>query len=510
MRLNIGHFLARRAYLQPDKVGLIADDRRLTFHQMNGRANRLARAMVAQGIRPGDRVAVLLRNCIEYYDIYYGLARIGAVMCGINWRLARPEVTFILADSGARLFIFDQEFAGHLSAIETEVATLEDVIVVGPTSAGLKLRYDDLVADCSEAELAPIGGDDDPLILMYTSGTTGRPKGALLTHRQMFWCSATVIYTLDHRHEDINLLPLPMYHIGGMSFVTIYVHLGATVVLLREWDTARVLALVEQEGINHFMAVPTMLDSILNHPDLERYDLRSLRWLLASAAPVPARLIQAYEARGIVVLQSYGMTETAGPATVTPGDQAIARAGSAGLPFFHTEIRLVDPEGQDVPAGQVGEIWIRGDHLIRGYWQNETATQAAFVDGWFRSGDLARRDAAGYLYIVDRMKDMIISGGENVYPAELEKFLYAHPRLAEVAVIGLPDATWGEIVCAVVVLREGETITLSELQAYCDGHIARFKIPRRLVVLDTALPRNPTGKLLKPLLREQVQAQLEL
>jgi fatty-acyl-CoA synthase len=509
MGVNIGAFLARRAQFQPDKVGLISGDQRLTFDDMNRRANQAARAFAANGVSRGDRVAVLLRNSVEYYDFYFGLARLGAVLVGVNWRLARPEVHYILENSGAKLLFYNAEFGASAGGQLDELTNLQEEVVVGAAAGEGTRTYDGFISGFSDAPLEVVGGDDDPLLLIYTSGTTGLPKGALLTHNQMFWCSTTISHTLDHRQTDVNLLPLPMYHVGGMSFVTTYVHIGSTVVLISAWDTQRVLSLIEREKINHFMAVPSMLKGLLNCPEFDQRDLSSLRWLLASAAPVPIDLIRAYYERGILVLQSYGLSETAGPATVTPKDMAIEKIGSAGLPFFHTEVRLVGLNGEDVRPGDVGEIWIRGPHVISGYWYNEAATRAAMSDGWFRSGDLATQDEDGYITIVDRKKDMIISGGENIYPAELERFLFSHPKLAEVAIIGMTDDQWGETVCAVVVLRDGETLTLDELRAFCDGQIARYKIPRKLIVRKEPLPVNSTGKLLKAELRRQLSEQTE-
>ena len=507
--VNIGAFLTRRAYLEPDKVGLISGDQRLTFSDLNRRANRTARALAANGVSRGDRVALLLRNSIEYYEFYFAVAKLGAILTGINWRLAYPEVRFILENCGAKLFFYAEEFSESARGQADGLAELHEEIVVGTTESRDTRHYHDFVAGFSDAPLEAVGGDDDPLVLMYTSGTTGQPKGALLTHNQMFWCSATISYTLDHRQTDVNLLPLPMYHVGGISFVTTYVHIGSTVVLIPTWDIHQALSLIEREKINHFMAVPAMLNGLLNCPELDTYDLSSLRWLLASAAPIPPKLLRAYHERGILVLQSYGLTETAGPATVTPNDMAIQKIGSAGLPFFHTEVRLVDSAGKDVRPGTVGEIWIRGPHIISSYWRNEAATHAAITDGWLRSGDLATQDEDGYITIVDRQKDVIISGGENIYPAELERFLYTHSKLAEVAVVGMPDEKWGETVCAVVVLREGETLTLDELRAYCEGQIARYKMPRKLIIRKESLPVNPTGKLLKRELRRQLLDQME-
>jgi acyl-CoA synthetase (AMP-forming)/AMP-acid ligase II len=505
MMLNIGDFLARRALLEPNKVGLISLDKRYTFNELNRRANRLARALSANGIGQGDRVAILLRNGVEYYDFCFGVARLGAILTAVNWRLTHLEVNFILDDCGAKLFFYDEEFGEAASGQNNNLPELEETIVVGSSGTNDVRTYEDFFSGINDSPFIAVGGDDDPLMLMYTSGTSGRPKGALLSHNHLFWCSSTVTHTLDHRQSDVNFLPLPLYHIGGICYVTIFVHLGSTAILIPAWDTHQALSLIAQEKINHFMAVPTMLDGILNYPDLDQYDLSSLRWLLACAAPVPPDLIRSFFDRGILVLQSYGLTETAGPATVTPKDMAIEKIGTAGLPFFHTEVRVVGTNDEDVRPGDVGEVWIRGPHVISSYWRNETATRNAMVNDWFRSGDLATKDEDGYLTIVDRKQDMIISGGENIYPAELERFLYSHPKLEQIAVIGMADEKWGETVCAVIVLHEGESLTLDELQSYCDGQISRYKIPRRLIIRKEALPRNPTGKLLKGELRCQIQ-----
>jgi acyl-CoA synthetase (AMP-forming)/AMP-acid ligase II len=503
--VNIGQFLARRALLEPSHLGLVAGEARLTYAQLNGRANKLANAALALGLRRGDRVALLLRNSVEYYDAYFGLAKLGILLCGINWRLAAPEVAYILANSGARLLIYGQEFADTVAQAQRP-AGLEHLVIAGEPDGLAQQTYAVLTSNSSDAEPEAQAGSDDPLVLMYTSGTTGRPKGAVLTHQQMFWSSATVVFTMDLRQGDVMLLPIPLYHIGGLCFITVLVHRGASGVLLPAWDAGEALRLVEAEGVNHFMGVPTMLGAMLEHPNFASTDRRSLRWLLASAAPVPPDLIRAYAASGVTLLQSFGLTETAGPATVLSGEMALAKVGSAGLPYFHTQVKVVDEVGGEVPPGELGEIWIRGPHVIAGYWQNPAANAAAFVDGWFRSGDIGRRDAEGYLYVVDRKKDMIISGGENIYPAEIENVLFAHPALAEVAVIGLPDPVWGETVCAVVVPRDAAAPpALEDLRAFCEGKLARFKLPRRLIVRRQPLPRNPTGKLLKSRLRDLLQ-----
>jgi fatty-acyl-CoA synthase len=319
----------------------------------------------------------------------------------------------------------------------------------------------------------------------------------------MFWVSTTIAFTHDYRHGDVHLLPVPMFHVGGMSFATIFVHRGATLAPLPAWDPAAVLALIARERVNHFFAVPAMLRGLLDIPNFARADIASLRWILSGGAPVPVDLVEAFAEHGIPVLQTYGATETAGPATAVDVAHASSKAGSIGQPYFHTEVRIADARGREVEPNIVGELQIRGPHLMSGYWRDDTATAEAFVDGWFKTGDLGRRDADGYIYLVDRAKDMIITGGENVYSAEVETVLAKYPSIAEVAVVGIPDPKWGEAVCAVVVARAPmEPPTLVALRAFCEGKIARYKMPVRLVIRTDALPRNATGKVMKSGIRD--------
>ena len=498
MDIDIGRFLAKRAWLDGGRPALIADGRRLSFAELNAAANRAARALQAQGVRRGDRVAVLLRNGVDYVALYYAAAKLGAILCGINWRLAAPEIGFILADSEPKLLVYDMDFAATVDALPRHEIP---IFAAGAETKG-RPSFDTLLAAAAEDEPAVGAGADDALVLVYTSGTTGRPKGAVLTHRQMFWVSTTMAATHDYKQGDVNLVPTPLFHVGGLSFATLFVHMGATLALPRVWEPRAILRLIADEKVNHFFAVSAMLRSLLEHPDLPKANLASLRWILCGGAPVPPALIAAFAERDVPVLQTYGATETAGPATAVDRDHALAKAGSAGLPYFHTDLRIVGKNGAAVPAGEIGEIQVRAPHLFAGYWRNPEATAAAFDGDWLKTGDLGRRDADGYLYIVDRAKDVVISGGENIYPAEIEAVLAAHPGIAEVAVVGLPDAEWGEVPCAVVVAKPGAAITLESLRAFCADKLARFKLPRRLQLSAAPLPRNATGKLLKAEIRK--------
>ena len=500
MDINIGRFLATRARLDGGRPALIAGERRLTFAELDREACRAANVLSEHGVGAGDRVAVLLRNGVDYIALYYAAAKLGAILCGINWRLAAPEVDFILGDGEPKLLIHDAEFAPTIEALGRRGFPVYDA---GAEDRG---SYRALLRDAADREPAGVAefGAADPdaaLVLVYTSGTTGRPKGAVLTHRQMFWASATMAASHDYKRGDVNLVPTPLFHVGGLSFATLFVHMGATLLLPRAWDPGSVLRLIAAERANHFFAVPAMLRSLLDHPDFGAADLASLRWILCGGAPVPAGLIAAFGRRGVAVQQTYGATETAGPATLVDLDHVASKPGSAGLPYVHTDLRVVDKSGRELPAGEIGEVQIRAPHVFAGYWRNAEATRAAFAGDWLKTGDLGRRGGDGYLYIVDRAKDVIISGGENVYPAEIEAVLREHPGISEVAVVGVPDGDWGEVPCAVIVPVPGRILTLEDIQKFCAGKLARYKLPRRLALNTQPLPRNAAGKLLKQAIR---------
>jgi acyl-CoA synthetase (AMP-forming)/AMP-acid ligase II len=345
------------------------------------------------------------------------------------------------------------------------------------------------------------GGDDDTLTILYTSGTTGRPKGAQLSHSYYFWSSVNLMATVGEQVGDSSLVALPLFHIGALSGPPWFVYQGTKTVLLRSLDPKRFLELLGEEKISGFGSVPALLDFLKLVPDFEKYDWSSVKIILVYAAPVPVTLIREYEAAGIEVRQLYGLTEC-NTGTVLAAEDALSKVGSCGKPFFHTEVRLVDENGRDLGPEQKGEVLLRAPNTMRGYWNRPEDTAAAIKDGWLHTGDIGKMDEDGYLYILDRKKDMIISGGENVYPAEIEDSLRRHPKVVDVGVIGFPHEKWGEAVKAILVLKEGEELTEEALIEWCQGKIGRFKIPKKVVFTDS-IPRTPTGKILKRVLREQ-------
>lgn len=496
---TLGQLLARRAAHSGDAPAIRSWDGEVDYRALDRRADDIAASLREAGIRHGDRVGLLLQNGLGFTEAFFGIVRASAVACPLNARLSVAELGAICRDSGKRLLIYDSEFAALATELKASVAGLEC------------LPIDDLRHPAGPMKVEAEASCDDVALLIYTSGTTGRPKGVVFTHDQLVWASLTMVPTLDMRPGDVHLLPVPMFHVGGLSFVVHCVHLGITLTILPRWDASAVLACIEQEKVAHFFAVPTMLSDLVSAEGFAPDRLKSVRWIMGGGAPVPTGLIQRYHEMGIPLLQTCGATETGGPGLVVDRANALKKAGSVGRGFFHTDIRLVDETGAVSRQNQPGEIQIRARHVASGYWNAPDMTAEAFSsDGWYRTGDIGVADDDGYISIVDRKRNKIISGGENIYPAEVEAVLSILPGVADVAVVGLPDARWGEIVTAVVVKKAGHPApTLEDLRGVCEGAIARYKHPRRLLMHD-ALPRNATGKLLRERLFETLSEKGEL
>ncbi len=508
MQNNIGLLLTKRAYLNPDVEALVdvASGERFTFAEFNARCNQTAHLIHGLGVRRGDRVALLLMNGPAFMETFFALAKLGAVVVPLNWRLVADELAFILKDSGAETLVYGGEFAetvADLHARGADATALRNWVHVGDAGsrADFAVEYESLQAAAPTAE-PEIGADEDDLLyIMYTSGTTGLPKGAVHTHASALWACITIAQTADLRYKDRYLVSLPLFHVGALTPMTGAVYGGFTTIIMRAFDPVKTWELMAEERITTMLAVPAMLNFMLQVPDVEKYDYSALRWCMSGAAPVPVTLIEQFAKLGIEIHQVYGLTETCGPACLISPDDALAKAGSTGKAFFHTDVRIVDDAGVEVPHGEAGEVIIRGKHLMTEYWNRPDATAETIKDGWLYSGDIASMDAEGFVYIQDRKKDMIISGGENVYPAEIENVILSHPQVTEVAVIGLPSAKWGETPLAIVV-RSDPALGAQDVLAHCDGKLSRFKQPKAVEFIDE-IPRNPTGKILKRILREQ-------
>ena len=505
MQINLGSFLAKRARLSAnlEAVVEVERNRRFSYAELDARANRIANVLLAMGVQKGDRVALLVMNGVEYIESYFGAAKIGAVLVPLNWRLVADELDFIIGDSGSLVLIYDQEFDQVVNALHGRDLPLRDWLRIGaaerPDWAG---DYDQLCTEAPTDEPGINASDDDLLFIMYTSGTTGLPKGAVHTHATMAWASISTNMTADIRYGDRYLVVLPLFHVGALLPATANIHRGATLVVLRAFDPALVFEVIEREQITTSLAVPAMLQAMLQSPSRDKVSLDRVRWILSGAAPVPVSLIESYVKLGIEIHQVYGLTETCGPACLISSEEAIAKAGSTGPAFFHTDVRVIDANGAEVAPGEIGEVIIRGRHVMKEYWNQPEATAETIRDGWLYTGDLATIDEEGFVTIQDRKKDMIISGGENIYPAEIENVLAAHPKLAEAAVIGLPSEKWGETPAAIVVAAGDAAPTSGEVIDFCHDKLAAYKVPRVVEFVDE-IPRNLTGKILKRVLREQ-------
>ncbi|MFJ9589001.1 acyl-CoA synthetase [Streptomyces acidicola] len=492
---GLGSWPARRARKTPHRTALIHGDATLTYADLYERTTRLAHALRGTGVRRGDRIAYLGPNHPSYLETLFAAGVLGAVFVPFNPRLAGPEIVHQLADSGAKALVHRPSHAGLVAGLPGDTG-VRTYIEVGA-------EYEALLAGAENEPIDQPVTHDDTCLIMYTSGTTGRPKGAMLTHGNLTWNAFNVLIDHDLVADERALVSAPLFHTAGLNMLTLPVLLkGGTCVLVETFDPAGTFDLIEQHRITFMFGVPTMFDQMARHQRWARADLSSLRILTCGGAPVPTPLIARYQERGLTFLQGYGMTEAAPGVLFLDAEHAVSKAGSAGVPHFFSDVRVVRPDMTPVGIGETGEVVVRGPHVMPGYWGLPEETAAAFTDGWFRSGDAARTDEDGYVRIVDRIKDMIVSGGENIYPAEIEDRILAHPDVAECAVIGVPDERWGEVPRAVVVPRDGATVNPDEVLASLAGHLARYKIPKSVVLTDE-LPRTASGKLLKARVRER-------
>jgi fatty-acyl-CoA synthase len=502
--VGVGEWLDRRAQLTPDRIALVdvATAARLSYRTLNNRAHALA-ALLSQrhGIGAGARVAVLAANCPEYLDALFASTLLGATLVPLNWRLTVPELGAILADCEPALLLHDEKHCALAVAAADMRGGPPLLAMTSFPGAGSGLA----------ARVVPFATRDgeEIALMLYTSGTTGAPKGALLSHRMLTWNAVNTQISWGLRESDVAPIFAPFFHAGGLNVLTtpLY-HLGGTVVLLQDTSPAAVLRAIAAERCTLVFAVPTVFQQVLESPEFATADLTSVRFCIAGGSSCPPPIIQGFAARGVEFRQGYGLTEVGVNCFSLAPEDALRRAGSVGRPVFHSRARIVDDDDRDVLDGTVGELVLAGPHVCSGYWRRPEATAEALRGGWWHTGDLVRRDDEGYYYIVGRKKDMFISGGENVYPAEVEGVLAGHAGIAEVAVLGRPDARWGEVGLAGVVPRRPGALTAEEVLAHCDGRLARYKIPKA-VVFAQVLPRNAMGKVIKAELHARYAAPLE-
>ena len=507
--INIGDWIKKWSFLQPHKRALIFEDRSFTYQEINLRTNQLCHFLLERGVQKGDRVSVLLYNCHQYFEIFFALSKIGAILVPLNWRLAGPELEFIIKDSGSRMLLFDPEFEEVIASIRSHLNLSNgDYISVGSPCPDWTKDYEKglLENPVQEPPLQVSVGDEDPHILMYTSGTTGIPKGAILSHRKTFFnaLNADIFYNLTSK--DIMIVSRPMFHSGGLLVEAAPVlYKGGTLILKKRFRSHEILETIQKYRVTLLEMAATVYQFILQECDLDQYDLSSIRCYFTGGERVPKAMLKEYYRKGMTISQIFGQTEASTITFLSP-DDAVLKIGSVGLPVFHGEVRIVDKSGKDASPGEVGEIIINGPTLMSGYWNRPDLTAETIRDGWLYTGDLARMDEEGYIYIIDREKDMYISGGENVYPAEIEKVLHAHPKIFDAGIVGVSDEKWGEVGKAFIVLKAGEAMGNGEVFEFLKGKVAKYKIPKYVEVIEE-LPKTASGKIQKFVLKERDRIQ---
>jgi len=512
--MNTTELLGITAAIVPDRTAIIFDDKKFVFGEIADRVNRLANALGELGIGPGDRVAVMQVNCNEHIEAYFATAKLDGIFVPINFRARAEELTFMLNDSGVKAIIMGHRYQDMLRSIKPELTTLEHQITLETPGEGF-LSYDDLLANASDEERSPTADGEDVTIIMFTAGTTGTPKGVMLSHNSFSSYILANVDPVDMDALEKNILTVPLHHIAGVQAVMAAIYGGRTLVLQRQFDEEGWMKLVQDEKVNRAMMVPTMLKRLMDLPNFKDYDLSSLQVITYGAAPMPLEVIKKaiVEFPNTRFINAFGQTETASTITMLPPDAhdihegdpdyeaKLTRLGSIGKPLPDVEVRIVDENGKEVAVGENGEIVARGERLMKGYWNRDEATKETLRSGWLYTGDLGYWDDEGYIFLSGRAKDFLKRGGEMIAPEEVEQIIMSHPAVDEAAIIGIPDVEWGERVRAIVVKKPGAELTAEEVIEHCRPRMAGFKRPEDVIFIDE-LPRNPMGKVLKRVLRE--------
>lgn len=495
-------WLERWAQYMPAKIA-VKDDasgRSYTYAEMYAVTNRLSHVLQKKfSVKPGDRVAVLSQNTIEYLFLYFAVQQIGGVLVPVNFRLSAREIEFILTDCAAQMLIIQEQYRHVLQEISG-------------TSIPFHLTtMDELHAIVNDRSLPSMGLPEiavfeDPCMILYTSGTTGRPKGALITNKMVFWNSINTEMRLNITGNDVTLTFAPFFHTGGWHVLTTpFIHHGATIIFLSGFNAERIVELIDQENVTVLFGVPTMMKMMSETAAFGMSRMESVRFAIVGGEPMPIPQIELWQKKGVPIRQGFGLTEVGPNCFSLPEEDAIRKKGSIGFPNFYIETKIVNDSGEPAGLNEPGELLLKSPVVTPGYWNNPKATEEAIVEGWFHTGDIVRCDVEGYYYVVDRKKDMFISGAENVYPAEVEHFLYTHPDVAEAAVIGVPDEKWGEVGKAYIVVKNGSSAAAEDFRTFCNGQLAKYKIPKYFELINE-LPKGHSGKILKRALKEMHQS----
>lgn len=515
--MTVGDLLVRNANKFPEKKAVVFEDVALTYRELNERVNRLANAMMDLGLRKGDRVGVLVHNCHQFIEVYFACAKTGSMFCPYNSHLREWELKDVIDYSSPRILVLDRDYASQIAGLRADLGSVETYICLQKPDENFTKDYEVLISEGKVEEPGVTVLEEDVQSIIFTAGTTGKPKGAMRTHRHLVSDAYSSVIELKVGYDESVLIVFPMYHVACEDNIVRHTFMPNTIYVKRDggFNPEEILAYVSKEQISRCHFVPTMIHSLIQAPNVDRYDLGSLRLILYAGSSMPVELLKrAIEVFPCGFAQLYGQTES-GPFTtcLKPEDHVLDgsergnnRLASSGRPAINYEIRIVDDNDNDVPPGEVGEIIARSEAMMIGYWNMPEETEKKLKNGWLHTGDLGRFDEDGYVYIVERKNDLIISGGVNIYPREVEEVLYRHPAVSEVSVIGVPDEHWGEIVHAFVVLKNGAGATEADLISFCGQHLAAFKKPKAVSFWDE-LPKSPQGKILKKEIRKRYAEQ---
>ena len=513
--MNTPEFLLISSSICPEREAIIFEGNRWSFSDLADRSNRLANALAGMGVGQGDKVGMLQVNCNECIEVYFATAKLGATYVPLNFRARAEELEFMINFSEASALFLGQRYVKMINSMREQIPGMKNFVSVEGPAEGM-LDYEAVIAEADPEEVFTDIDDNDTSILMFTAGTTGQPKGVMLTHDNLATYVLNNVSPADPDIEEKNILTVPLYHIAGMQAVLAAVYGGRTLVVQRQFDPSDWMTLVETESVTRAMMVPTMLKQLMEHEEFPERNLSSLQVITYGAAPMPVEVItKAIEVfPGTRFINAFGQTESASTITMltpedhviegTPGERAIKlkRLGSIGRALGDTEVKIFDEDGSEQPVDEVGEIVARGPRVMKGYWKAEEATNSTIRNGWLYTGDIGYMDEAGYIFLSGRAKDIIIRAGENISPEQVEATLHSHPAIDEAAVIGVPDPQWGETVRAIVALKAGAQATEADIIEHCRGQLASFKKPESVIFVDS-LPRNPLGKVLKRVLREE-------